>query len=62
VTEQIAGGAREVLRPGGSLVLEVADGSAQHISGLLEGLGFQQVVATPDLAGRDRVVEGRWIP
>jgi release factor glutamine methyltransferase len=62
VTEQIAGGAREVLRPGGSLVLEVAEGSAQHISGLLEELGFQQVVATPDLAGRDRVVEGRWIP
>jgi release factor glutamine methyltransferase len=62
VTEQIARGAREVLRPGGALVLEVADGSAQQISGLLEEVGFQQVVATPDLAGRDRVVEGRWTP
>jgi release factor glutamine methyltransferase len=62
VTEQIAGGARDVLRSGGGLVLEVADGSAKRISGLLEGLGYQEVVATPDLADRDRVVEGRWKP
>jgi release factor glutamine methyltransferase len=62
VTEQIARGARLVLRPWGALVLEVADGSAQRVSGLLEELGFQEVVATPDLAGRDRVVEGRWTP
>ena len=51
VTEQIARGARQVLRPGGALVLEVADGSAERVSGLLEELGFQEVVATPDLAG-----------
>ena len=62
VTEQIARGAREVLRPGGVLVLEVADGSAQRVSGLLEELGYREVAATPDLAGRDRVVEGRWTP
>ncbi len=62
VTEQIAQAARQVLRRGGALVLEVADGSAQRVSGLLEELGFQEVVATPDLAGRDRVVEGRWTP
>ena len=62
VTEQIARGARRVLRRGGALVLEVADGSAQRVSGLLEELGFQEVDATPDLAGRDRVVEGRWTP
>jgi hypothetical protein len=29
---------------------------------LLAELGFTDVVATPDLAGRDRVVEGRWTP
>jgi release factor glutamine methyltransferase len=62
VTEQIARGALEVLRPGCALVLEVADGSAQAVSGLLEGLGYRDVAATPDLAGRDRVVEGRWTP
>jgi release factor glutamine methyltransferase len=62
VTEQIAQGAREVLRPGGALVLEVADGSAQRVSALLAELGFADVLGTPDLAGRDRVVEGRWTP
>jgi release factor glutamine methyltransferase len=62
VTEQIARGALEVLRPGGVLVLEVADGSAQRVASLLEELGYREVAATPDLAGRDRVVEGRWTP
>jgi release factor glutamine methyltransferase len=62
VTEQVAQGARDVLRTGGVLVLEVAEGSATRVSGLLEGLGYREVVATPDLAGRDRVVEGRWAP
>jgi release factor glutamine methyltransferase len=60
VTEAVATGAREVLRPRGALVLEVADGTAAAVSALLELLGFADVLATPDLAGRDRVVEGRW--
>jgi release factor glutamine methyltransferase len=62
VTEQIARGARQVLRANAALVLEVADGTAHEVSGLLAELGFADVVATPDLAGRDRVVEGRWMP
>ncbi len=62
MTEQIARSAREALRSGGALVLEVADGSARTVSGLLEELGYRDVVATPDLADRDRVVEGRWTP
>ena len=62
VTEQIVRGAHEVLRANGALVLEVADGSAQVVADLLAELGFTDVVATPDLAGRDRVVEGRWTP
>jgi hypothetical protein len=41
-------------------VLEVAEGSARDVMALLEGLGYAEVVATADLAGRDRVVEGRW--
>lgn len=60
VTEAVAAGAREVLKPGGALVLEVADGTAKPVSRLLGELGYADVVATPDLAGRDRVVEGRW--
>ncbi len=61
VTETVAAGAREVLKPGGWLVLEVADGTAEAVARLLAELGFHAVEATPDLAGRDRVVEGQWI-
>ena len=62
VTEQIARGAREVLTANGALVLEVADGTAPNVTEVLSELSFSEVVATPDLAGRDRVVEGRWTP
>jgi release factor glutamine methyltransferase len=62
VTERVAEGARDVLRPGGALVLEVAEGSARRVSAVLGELGFRDIVATPDLTGRDRVVEGRWTP
>jgi release factor glutamine methyltransferase len=57
-TDAIAEAAREVLAPGGALVLEVADEKAAAVVGLLEQLGYDDVVASPDLAGRDRVVEG----
>ena len=59
VTEAVARGALSVLAPGGALVLEVADGTAAEVAALLEGLGYQDVRATDDLAGRPRVVEGR---
>jgi release factor glutamine methyltransferase len=59
VPELVARGACDVLRPGGWLVLEVGDGQAPATSALLEGLGYAEVRATPDLSGRDRVVEGR---
>ena len=62
VTERVARAARDVLRDGGALVLEVADGTAGDVSELLTTLGYENVVATADLAGRDRVVEGRWTP
>jgi release factor glutamine methyltransferase len=56
--EAIAGSARTVLRAGGALVLEVADGDAERVADLLRGLGYRDVAITTDLAGRDRVVEG----
>ncbi len=58
LTEAIAAGAREVLRHGGGLVLEVAEGSAERVAGDLRRLGYDDVGVTLDLAGRDRVVEG----
>ena len=57
--EAVARGARGVLKPGGWLVLEVGDGQAAQTVALLEELGYADAVTTPDLAGRERVVEGR---
>ena len=57
-TEAVARSAIGSLTPGGALVLEVGDGHAGEVAALLDGLGFTQVRATPDLTGRDRVVEG----
>ncbi len=59
-TRLIADAAREALGPGGWLVLEVGEGAAAGVARLLRSLGFGRVATTPDLVGRDRVVEGRW--
>jgi release factor glutamine methyltransferase len=60
VTSAIAAGARGVLAPGGWLVLECGDGQAEDLAAELRSLGYAAVRSTPDLAGRDRVVEGEW--
>ena len=54
----VAEAALEVLRPGGSLVLEVGDGQACDVSPLLIALGYRDVRISADLAGRQRVVDG----
>jgi release factor glutamine methyltransferase len=59
-TAVIADEAARVLVAGGHLVLEVADGRGEEVAGLLRDRGYADVRAGPDLAGRDRVVEGRW--
>jgi release factor glutamine methyltransferase len=61
-TEHVAAAARDALRPGGWLVLEVGDGRGVPVSALLRSLGYTAVGAGPDLTGRDRVVEGKWEP
>jgi release factor glutamine methyltransferase len=57
--EVIATAVREVLSPGGVLVLEVGDGQAPSVAAGLRELGYAEVATTTDLAGRERVVEGR---
>ena len=57
-TEAVARGALGVLRPGGALVLEVADGAAGRVSALLRDLGYAEVAVSKDMTGRERVVEG----
>ena len=52
--------AQSVLALGAALVLECHEGHAQDIAALLEAAGYLDVTLTPDLGGRERVVEGRW--
>jgi release factor glutamine methyltransferase len=59
VTETLASRAPEILRAGGALCLEAADGRAGGVARLLEHLGYLAVTMTPDLAGSERVVDGR---
>ncbi|HEV8603169.1 MAG TPA: peptide chain release factor N(5)-glutamine methyltransferase [Gaiellaceae bacterium] len=59
VTEAIAEGALTRLRPGGTLVLETADGKAGEVAALLTRLEYGEVSIVEDLAGRERVVDGR---
>jgi release factor glutamine methyltransferase len=58
-TEAIADQALSRLAPGGSLAVEVADGKAGEVAVLLRRLGYEQVTIGEDLAGRERVVDGR---
>jgi release factor glutamine methyltransferase len=58
--EAIAAAARRVLVPGGSLVLECAADRAVGFAELVCELGYADVALTRDLAGKDRVVEGRF--
>ena len=41
-------------------MLETAADTGERIRQLLQNLGYERVAITPDLAGRDRVVEGKW--
>ncbi len=46
---------------GGWLILEVAPPQAERVEKLLTMLGYTEVIVVDDLAGRPRVVEGRWL-
>jgi len=46
------------LRPGGSLVMEIADTQGDEVRSILAESGFRDVRVVRDLAGRDRVVAG----
>jgi release factor glutamine methyltransferase len=59
VTEMISASAFHALRPGGYVVLEVDDGAAARVRELLATTGYDRLALTRDLAGRERVVEGR---
>jgi release factor glutamine methyltransferase len=55
----IARRARELLGTDGWLVFECGDEQGESVASLLRSLGYEDVAATQDLTGRERVVEGR---
>jgi release factor glutamine methyltransferase len=57
--EAVARASLDALAPGAALVLEVGDGQAATVAGLLRRLGLAEVRVSNDLAGRERIVEGR---
>jgi release factor glutamine methyltransferase len=57
-TGRLIDDARAVLE--GSLVLEVHAEQARRVAAALETDGYLGVTVTRDLAGRERIVEGRW--
>jgi release factor glutamine methyltransferase len=59
VSSRVAAAAREWLRPGAWLVLEIGETQGGRVSSLLDKLGYVDVSIDPDLAGRDRIAEGR---
>ncbi len=58
-TEAVVRGAVDVLAPDGALVLETHWSGAGEAASLLRAHGFREIVVTRDLAGHERVVEGR---
>jgi len=59
LTEAVVSGAWHCLRPGGFLVLETHASAARKVAELVEARGYDAGRITRDLAGRERVVEGR---
>jgi len=59
VYERLFPGAADLLRPGGSVVVEIGDTQGEAVAAAACAAGFEDVRVRSDLAGRDRVVEGR---
>lgn len=49
------------LAPGGWVVLEIDPSQAERLTKLLPAVGYEEVSAIDDLAGRPRVIEARWV-
>jgi methylase of polypeptide subunit release factors len=41
-------------------VLEIAENQASNVAALLGELGYGRLRISPDMAGRDRVIEAQW--
>lgn len=59
VIARLAAEARRWLRPTGWLVTEMGERQGEDVRRLLEEAGYEDIAVLPDLAGRDRIAEGR---
>jgi len=59
VIRAIASGAKDFLKPGGALILEIGPEQEQEARILFEKAGFSEIVVIPDLSGKPRVIKGR---
>ena len=41
-------------------MLEIAENQTAKVAGLLRDLGYEHLRISPDMAGRDRVIEAQW--
>ncbi|QGX98242.1 peptide chain release factor N(5)-glutamine methyltransferase [Roseovarius faecimaris] len=51
--------ARDYLRPGGRLILEIGASQGEVVRAMVRAAGFAEVAIRQDIDGHDRVVEGR---
>ncbi len=58
--EAVVRAALTVLVAGGALALEVGEGQPPAVTALLRDLGYASIEVSPDLAGRERIVEARF--
>jgi release factor glutamine methyltransferase len=58
VLREVAARAPRWLAPGGALLCEIGDDQGETAARVLQEAGFGEVGVHPDLAGRDRVIEG----
>ena len=59
VYDRLARQSRDLLRPGGHLLVEVGDGMSDGVAERLRAAGLQPAAARPDLAGVPRIVASR---
>jgi release factor glutamine methyltransferase len=59
VLRRVAARAGRWLAPGGVLLCEIGDDQGEAAAALLGEAGLAEVAVLPDLAGRERIVEGR---
>ena len=58
---RIADECRPFLREGGSIYLEIGFDQAKDVREIFEASGFSELKVIKDLAGKDRVVKGKWM-